>query len=279
MSKLGERLTAEGWLVGHPYLEPLANFRARVEAAAEAIVPATASVPRWEDYRDDYQAGVPLLRSSSVALDLGPVDAFVVTLAERLDSAPQGPAAVELASLAAEISASRPRVVAWLLGDDVLTTQSPGLLRFLGWTTLARYLRPVVHGFGAWRDEDRWLRRICPTCGSLPGMAHLLSAEHGRERFLSCACCRTRWRYRRTECPFCEHDSDRLPVVTVEGEAGLRIDYCESCQAYLKTYDGGGDEALLLSDWTSLHLDVLAQDRGLRRAAVSLYDLELRADA
>jgi FdhE protein len=61
--------------------------------------------------------------------------------------------------------------------------------------------------------------------------------------------------------------------VTVEGEAGLRIDYCESCRGYLKTYDGQGNEAILLSDWTSLHLDLLAHDRGLRRLAVSLYEL------
>jgi hypothetical protein len=29
----------------------------------------------------------------------------------------------------------------------------------------------------------------------------------------------------------------------------------------------------MLADWTSLHLDLLAQDRGLRRLATSLYDL------
>jgi FdhE protein len=31
---------------------------------------------------------------------------------------------------------------------------------------------------------------------------------------------------------------------------------------------------VLLADWTSLHLDVLAKDRGLKRLADSLYDLE-----
>lgn len=54
-----------------------------------------------------------------------------------------------------------------------------------------------------------------------------------------------------------------------------------NCQAYLKTYDGEGDEAVLLLDWTSLHLDVVAHDRGLRRRAASLYELEplLRASS
>ena len=108
----------------------------------------------------------------------------------------------------------------------------------------------------------------------------LVGVDPGRQRFLVCGGCGTRWRYRRTQCPFCENDSQRLAVLGVEGEAGLRIDYCEACKGYLKTYDGQGDEAVLLADWTSLHLDVLAHDRGLERLATSLYDLgSLRAPA
>ena len=63
-------------------------------------------------------------------------------------------------------------------------------------------------------------------------------------------------------------------LARVEGEGGLRIDYCDSCRGYLKTYDGQGAEDVMLADWTSLHLDALAQDRGLRRVAASLFDLE-----
>ena len=77
-----------------------------------------------------------------------------------------------------------------------------------------------------------------------------------------------------TGCPFCEPTDDhRLSVVAVDGEGGLRIDYCERCRGYLKTYNGAGSENLLLADWTSLHLDVLARDRGLTRMAASLYEL------
>jgi FdhE protein len=59
----------------------------------------------------------------------------------------------------------------------------------------------------------------------------------------------------------------------VEGEHGLRIDHCGSCGAYLKTYAGQGAEAVLLADWTSLHLDIAARERGWHRMAASLYDL------
>jgi FdhE protein len=93
-------------------------------------------------------------------------------------------------------------------------------------------------------------------------------------RFLSCGCCGTRWRYSRTGCPFCEKDDRKLASLSIEGESGLRIDSCESCQGYLKTYDGEGNEAVLLADWTSLHLDVLAHDHGLKRLAASLYDVD-----
>ena len=105
-------------------------------------------------------------------------------------------------------------------------------------------------------------------------MALLVGMDSGRIRLLSCGCCGTRWRYRRIGCTFCENENDhRLPVLTIEGENGLRIDCCELCGGYLKTYEGRGNESFLLEDWTSLHLDIVARDRGLKRLASSLYEL------
>lgn len=75
------------------------------------------------------------------------------------------------------------------------------------------------------------------------------------------------------EMPFCEHDSDRLSVRAVEGEARLRIDSCDSCKGRLRTYNGQGEGHIFLMDWTLLHLDVLADARGLKRLAASLYEL------
>ena len=166
------------------------------------------------------------------------------------------------------------RIADFLLGDETLTPPFPGLLRYLAWTAMARFLRPVVNAFDGWRDEERWLRRYCPTCGSLPAMAQLVGVDPGRKRLLSCGCCGTRWQFKRTGCPFCETDSQRLASVNIEGEPGLRIDHCESCGGYLKTYAGQGNETLLLSDWSSLHLDLIAHDRGLKRLAASLYEFE-----
>jgi FdhE protein len=213
---------------------------------------------------------VPLLKSVDAEMDLDAAGRAVADLVRRVAPCAPGGAAA-LADLPENGAASR--VVDWLLGEETLAPAAPGLLRYLGWTAMTAYLSPVVGPFAAWRDEEKWQRRHCPTCGSLPAMAQLAGTDSGRMRFLVCGCCGTRWRYSRTGCPFCEGDTRRLTTLAVDGEAGLRIDSCDLCQAYLKTYDGEGNEAILLADWTSLHLDVLAHDRGLKRLAASLYEL------
>ena len=80
------------------------------------------------------------------------------------------------------------------------------------------------------------------------------------------------WVFKRTACPLCAADSQRLANVAVEREPALRIDHCESCGGYFKTYNGEGDEPILLADWSSLHLDLIAHEREPRRLAASLYD-------
>jgi FdhE protein len=240
-------MTQELWVEAHAYLQPIADVATAVDRALAALDVPDARIPDWDDYRADYLAGVPLLSSAEARFDLEPGRRMAVALLETLaaGTSPQS-----------------------------LASPSPGLLRFLEWTAMARFLRPVVAAFDGWRDEERWLRRYCPTCGSLPAMAQLTGVEPGRIRLLSCGCCRTRWQFKRTACPFCEADSQRLASVAVEGDPGLRIDHCESCGGYLKTYDGQGNETLWLSDWSSLHLDVIAHDRGLKRLAASLYEFE-----
>ena len=270
-------MTLDAWLRTHPYLQPVASLHAQLCDALSELSVVTAPVPSWENYAADFVDGVPLLRSSD-SIDMAPVEGMVRKLVKELASSSlPGNVAEEARILEGELccEADSPRCVAdWLLDENVFTSGCPGLLRYLGWTALSRYLRPVTEAFSNWREEERWLRSYCPTCGSPPAMAQLVGADQGRQRLLSCGCCRTRWRYRRTGCPFCENEDDRrLAVVTVEGERGLRIDYCESCKGYLKTYDGEGSETVLLADWTSIHLDVIASDHGLKRLAASLYEL------
>jgi FdhE protein len=270
-------MTSNDWLRAHAYLQPLASLEADVDAALGRIESGSPAIPSWDAYAADFGAGVPLLSSAEAAVDLEPLGAAAVALVATLAKAPlAGPFALGIRELAAELRAqprAALRAAEWLLGDEGFAPSPPGLLRFLGWRAGARHLAPLVDAFAGWRDEERWLRSYCPTCGSKPAMAQLLGIDPGRKRFLVCGCCRTRWQFNRTRCPFCEEDPQRIAVVTFEGEAGLRLDSCTSCKGYLKTLEGGKDEEFLLSDWTSLHLDVAARDRGLERKAASLYEL------
>jgi len=276
-------MPADPWVEAHAFLRPVAELSAAVDRAAAGIDVRDARIPAWDDYQADFLAGVPLLSSATAGVDLEPGGRMAVALIESLAAGTSpGWLAAETGALDAHLrlapNASR-RIPGFLLGDEALDPPFPGLLRYLAWTAMARFLRPLVVAFDGCRDEDRWLRRYCPTCGSLPAMAQLTGADPGRKRLLSCGCCGTRWQFKRTGCPFCETDSQRLASVTIEGEGGLRIDHCESCRGYLKTYDGQGQEALLLSDWSSLHLDLLAHDRGLKRLAGSLYEFEPARDS
>jgi FdhE protein len=271
-------MTRELWLEAHPYLRPLADLSTHVDHVLAGIAVVAAGIPDWDLYREDFLAGVPLLSSADAAIDLEPGGRMAAALLARL-ACGASPAwlVAEARALHVELQRSPDgsrRIADVLLGEQADELAFVGSLRYLAWTASARFLRPVVSAFDAWRDEDRWLRRYCPTCGSLPAMAQLAGADTGRKRLLSCGCCGTRWQFKRTGCPFCETDTQRLASVSLEGECGLRIDHCESCGGYLKTYDGQGDETLLLSDWSSLHLDLIAHDRGLKRLAASLYEFE-----
>ena len=253
-------MTRESWLEAHPYLATVARVRREIDEAVAVAAPPLPAPADWDEYAEDFFTGVPFL-TSAARVDLRPAGWAVMATFDSLSiDAPD---------------ATPDRVTEWLLGDDTWQPKDGGLLRTVGWISLAASLRPLVEAFNGWRDDDKWLRRYCPCCGSLPAMAQLAGDEPARMRVLTCGRCATQWRYGRTMCPFCESDSQKLMTLAIEGESGLRVDYCESCQGYLKTYAGQGDEAVLLADWTSLHLDFVARDRGLKRLAVSLYELEV----
>ena len=202
-------MTQAAWLTSHPYLASVAEFDAQVATAAANIRSGDVNIPNWDDYIADYHAGVPLLGSSSVAIDFEPAGAVLISLVENLASTPLPE---ELADQCRDLhnqlrgEKNAPRLAAGLVTRTArFQPAHPGLLRYLGWTALARILRPLVDTFGSWRDEEHWLRGYCPTCGSRPAMAQLVGVDPGRLRLLSCGCCSTRWRYRRIGCPFCEN--------------------------------------------------------------------------
>ena len=269
--------TREDWIRDHPYLKPIAGFDRALEEAVRAISPPPVALPAWDAYAEEYADGIPLLGRKTG----GP--AFVSEAAEALgdllkqldDAALPEPLASEFRALGTalkDVPAECERAIQGIVseGDE----RRSGLLRALGWNAINRVLEPVYQGFLAWRDEDRWNRGYCPICGAPPVVARLVPREAGRDRWLSCGLCRTPWRYRRIGCPFCgSEDQARLDVIEIEGEGEYRIDACQACKGYVKTYLGQGEQSFFLADWPTLHLDLLAASAGWRRRGASLYDL------
>jgi FdhE protein len=269
----------QSWIDAHPYLAPLRDLGRSVdEALSGARMPALPPV-QWDAYAPDHRAGVPLLESPGAALDVrGPGAVFLAHGAERMAKGrvPEklGREAAELAAWLGTSPEQGVGAIDWLLAGGDAPVENAGLLRFLGWSALQRLLAPVRREYDAWRDRALWSHGTCPTCGADPIMGQLAGAEDQRVRRLACGQCATLWAFRRLACPFCGNEAaEKLEVLEIEEERLLRLDVCHACKGYVKTYTGEGEERLLLADWSTLHLDILAKDRGLERKGASLYEL------
>jgi FdhE protein len=121
-------------------------------------------------------------------------------------------------------------------------------------------------------DHKNWLKGYCPICGSLPQISELNGEGN---RYLLCSFCGLRWPVERLKCPFCENsEHDKLHYLYAEGQESCRIDLCDNCNHYIKTVDSrklGCEPDLELEDITSLHLDILATDKGYKRISHSLW--------
>jgi FdhE protein len=121
-------------------------------------------------------------------------------------------------------------------------------------------------------DTENWLKGFCPICGSFPQLS-LLKEEVGK-RFLLCSYCGCEWRIERLYCPFCSNkDQDSLYYFYAEREETYRIDLCEKCHQYIKTIDLRKIEELdpFLEDIATLHLDILASQKGYKRPVPNLW--------
>jgi FdhE protein len=56
-----------------------------------------------------------------------------------------------------------------------------------------------------------------------------------------------------------------MHILEPEGEPEMRLDVCDECHTYLKTYNEEGAEDVYLRDWATIHLDLLGEEQGLRK--------------
>lgn len=110
-----------------------------------------------------------------------------------------------------------------------------------------------------------WDRGYCPTCGSPPLLAEFRGLDQSRH--LRCGLCAASWEAARQWCPACgNRDHETLGFLAKEGEeARYRVATCDRCKAAVKTLSTLSELPplmLLVADAATLHLDLVAAERG-----------------
>jgi FdhE protein len=127
-------------------------------------------------------------------------------------------------------------------------------------------------------SREQWTGRACPACGGLPQVS-VIAPESGEfmggsPRSLICGRCAGWWTFPRAMCAWCGEDDPRKVAPFVPESGAARIDACETCSVYVKTFDlrqaGGVAVVPLVDDVATLTLDLWAREQGLHRPVVSL---------
>ena len=275
-------MTLKEWLTRHPFLEPIARLEATVEEVLKVLVEEQFVETNFEPYAADFDEGIALLMSAAVGPKLllqsaRTVDSFTLALSKA-------PIRDALASKVRELyeyihktpGQSDPVLVSIATeGEQASGLPHPGTARYIAWTALAHALAPTIAAFDAWKEDASWLHGYCPVCGNTPLLSLLTEKEAGRQRSLVCGLCKSQWKVKRLGCPHCgTEDEDKLGILELADEPNLRLEVCNGCKGYLKTWAGEGKVAPpFFSDWATLHLDAIAVERGYLRLGASLYDL------
>jgi FdhE protein len=243
---------AEAWL---ELLE--AGLAEGEDAAWEAAVPAAAS---------DRPAKAPLLFRTHLAVNPRAAKRWVRRIAGgQVDAA---------ALLEAAVCQDDARVeaLAAAAGTD------PEALRVMAQMAAVPLLQACGRAF-AGQVAPTWWEGYCPVCGAWPTLAESIGLE--RKRQLRCGRCGTAWALPPLRCVFCgEVGHDQLGYLAPdEAEPVRRVEICRTCNGYLKaltTMRSLAPWAVPLDDLTTVHLDVVALERGYRRPERPGYALEAR---
>ncbi|WP_134701633.1 formate dehydrogenase accessory protein FdhE [Ammoniphilus sp. YIM 78166] len=129
--------------------------------------------------------------------------------------------------------------------------------------TLVEYSLALSRDFSL----DDWKKGYCPICGAHPIMSEIRESE--KFRYLRCSSCSCDWLYQRVQCAHCETtDHHQLDYLFIEDENKYRVDVCNQCQTYVKAVHSLSPQAypmLLLEDLATLHLDLIATEKGYKR--------------
>jgi FdhE protein len=113
----------------------------------------------------------------------------------------------------------------------------------------------------------------CPLCGSRPQLAVLRPEGDGGKRHLGCSLCLAEWEFRRIICPVCEEvDPLKLPRYSPEDPIAVRVDACDTCKAYLKSFDMTVDGLMIpeVDEIATVALDLWAAEHGYHKIQLNL---------
>lgn len=128
-----------------------------------------------------------------------------------------------------------------------------------------------------WLTDDRretWQRFCCPVCAGTAGLAEMrtepgsdLNLKPAARRYLHCPFCSARWMVPGLKCPACgSTKSGDAKYYYSPDEADVRIDFCKSCNHYVKVVRADAGTPRLhvgLELLTTAHLDQIAQEKDL----------------
>jgi len=139
------------------------------------------------------------------------------------------------------------------------------VLAFFAYSSIRPCLSLCAEQLATYLDKETpWDKGYCPICGSAPALS-ILRGEG--ERFFLCSFCGHEWQTIRMYCPFCDNkDHKKLHYFFSEEEKDYRVDVCDECKKYIKTVDTRKMKRpvyLLVEQVSTLHLDMIAQQKGL----------------
>ena len=241
---MGKIMTLEEYLAANEFLRETAEFHFRLEKTFAELSPLEMP-PREKVLNLIRATKIPMLQHNAFrVMVLDSTEELLRTMPRELQE---------------DLLRQKNSSVHKLCEDLEL---SETLARTIFWATIDRLIPAELKH---WERED-WHENFCPICGRRPVMAWLKRFNEGRARYLLCGGCGTQWHWQRVGCPYCGNmNLEKIYILEVDDKQKIRLDVCKECNQYIKTYGEDGEEDIYLRDWTTLHLDLLAEERGLHK--------------
>ena len=221
--------------------------------------------------------GFPLLGREGFAIDLEAAQKLFYTLSaigrgatvKMRDAIPRISESAEAGELDLRVLLDKHYDALYLVHEAERYGLDASILSFLVQASVKPSLMAQMEQLCGAVNLEAWLQGQCPLCGSPPQMAQL--KDEGGKRYLQCSFCSCQWRWERIACPSCNNkDLESLHYLYSEEEEAYRVDLCDLCKRYIKTVDSRKldyEPSLDLEDIVTMHLDILALEKGYRRDA------------